>query len=255
MIKFIEIDWKLNLNCITSVEMVEYGSSSLSNSQPLLHGTTGQLGSATLTPSANNFVKLTAYMEHWLYPLMLFPSKGIPSDKLMLVFVVVVVVVAVYTCKKINGEKKKRVTNQKIVKILMQLKSNCCRWWWWWWCGCGWWRWKSGISIYRINYIVKGQISNYASRWKNRYRFSHGSINTHQPIDQKVHAHSHRIIRIRYCLYDCFIVIFHISVLLLLLLRIVVSVLVLVVIVVCWLSFFSIKLYMIKFSARFVATN
>lgn len=47
------------------------------------------------------------------------------------------------------------------------------------------------IMYIQINYIVKGQISNYASRWKNRYRFSHGSINTHQPIDQKAHTQTH----------------------------------------------------------------
>lgn len=50
----------------TSVEIVVYGNSSLSNSHPFLHGIVDQFGSGFVTPSANNFVKFTAYIEHLL---------------------------------------------------------------------------------------------------------------------------------------------------------------------------------------------
>lgn len=67
---------------LTSVEIVVYGTSSLSNSHPFWHGILGQLGSGLVTLSANNCVKFTAYIEQRLCPLILLVSKGIPSDSL-----------------------------------------------------------------------------------------------------------------------------------------------------------------------------
>lgn len=62
--------------------MVEYGNSTASNSQPVLHDSIFQFGSAFLMPSASICVKFTAYIEHLLYPDTLFLSNGIPSDNL-----------------------------------------------------------------------------------------------------------------------------------------------------------------------------
>lgn len=50
----------------TSVEMVGYGISSVSNSHPLLQGIISHFGSGLFTPLASCAVKLTAYMEHLL---------------------------------------------------------------------------------------------------------------------------------------------------------------------------------------------
>lgn len=62
---------------LTSVEMVGYGISFESNSQPLLHGIVFQFGSGTFTPLASCSVKLTAYIEHLLGTPF---SIGMPNE-------------------------------------------------------------------------------------------------------------------------------------------------------------------------------
>lgn len=67
------------LHYITSVAIVEYGTSVVLNSQPYLQGWIGQDWSAILVPFAKASVKLTAYMEHFERP---FDSWGMASINL-----------------------------------------------------------------------------------------------------------------------------------------------------------------------------